>query len=102
MTPTPTAEQIAGRLTKTERKAICLLNSRWQAGPDLPDVVIENLAAFREAGLVDHIFADQFDLQVSQGQGKIHFNFGACWYFRLNDTGLAVRDHLRAQGEGHD
>ncbi len=89
--------EIAGKLTKRQADKLRCLNGIWQAGPDLPRSVAEELDGFRRAGLVERQFGDMGDPRFSVGLDSLKAALSACWFFRLTPLGLAVRAHLLSQ-----
>jgi hypothetical protein len=104
MTPNPTkerqkVEQIVKGLSESRQRAIRLLDSEWQAGPMLDEVVLDSLTWFREAGLVERKFMDMAPARYTDTDGGICIELGACWHFRLTPLGLAVRSFIQENGK---
>ncbi|RYF22572.1 MAG: hypothetical protein EOO77_03830 [Oxalobacteraceae bacterium] len=85
---------IAASLTKAQREALKAMDGEWSAGPSLPDYAIDCLVDLRMGGLVERYFADMHKPRVVTSDGCLSVRLGACWFFRLTNTGLAVRQHL--------
>jgi hypothetical protein len=90
---------VAGKLTKAQREAVCLdLTPGWQAGPNLDDATIDCLYDLRELVIVERHFADTGPVERGTCADGQSLRIGACWYFRLTPLGLLVKAHLSEQG----
>ena len=86
-----TPKQIAESLTEAQKACVRGLSENWEAGPDLPDDILDNLTWARSAGLVEREFADMGQPDCSKTIDGFSVRCGACWWFRLTPLGLAVR-----------
>ena len=94
------ANAIVGKLTERQRKALLLMAGKWESGPTLADVVIDQLVSLRELDLVERQFGDVGLPETASDDDGVTFRLRACWWFRLVPLGLAVRNLLSKGGEG--
>ena len=82
---------LPARNLERRTKALSHLSDDWQAGPELPDHVICELADLRTAGLVERQFRDMAPPVTTSDGRSIKTRIGACWFFRLTPEGLIAR-----------
>lgn len=97
--PTEIARVAAG-LTRAQREAVEGLDNEWAAGPNLDLALIDHLYDLRMAGLVERHFMDSTKPRLDYTGRGVTVRIGACWFFRLTELGLAVRDHILREKSG--
>ena len=92
-------EKMAKGLKHGRKRAVCYLSAHWTAGPHAPQYVLNALDELRDLGIIERECFDMTAPAVSETKRGMKFRVSACWHFRLNETGLALREHLKG-GEG--
>lgn len=76
---------------RDELRALAWLGDGWNAGPELPDHVLNVLTNLRHNGLVERRFGDHTERRVFLGN-EARIRMTACWWFRVTPKGCALAE----------
>jgi hypothetical protein len=94
------ASKVARSLSEAQREALPSFCGQWIAGPSLPDGILAEIGALREAGLLDREFMDEGPPVHFVGDCSLTIKLSACWHFSLSPLGQQVRAYLETNPGG--